>query len=321
MPRAHYLHARGWRNLIVEADAIWRSRRLPPVVDAPLWHIDPEELHTLAIRWPSSYQWEPFRWAADPIRDALAKRVEVQIADIPQPYDGIVLLQFRRDGRWRHVAIDLYDYSFINEECARQVVLYFKLQHLREGYGLPHVVPGGYVPERAGVYRYLGYLRELRDQRRFAYEVYGRFSPNYASDVRRRAVTMLNEQNEFSYEGGLSVTGRTSFLKEVARSRICIDLPGNGAFCHRLVEYMAVGACIISPPHPTVLNEPLVPGEHIVYTRPDMSDLVELSRAYLADAEAVERLCRNSRRFFDRCLHRDSLAAYYLRTYLDHVAS
>jgi hypothetical protein len=319
MPLARYVRARNWRNLLVEADATLRSRGLPLVRGVDACRFTPDELKGIKLRWPAVYEWEPLAKWLDPIRVALARLVEVEISDIPQPYNGIFMIQVHHGSRWHDVAIDYHDYTFVNEECASRCVLYFKMQHLREGYGIPHVVPGGYVTERMGLYRYLPYLRQLRDQRKFHHEVYGRFSISYATETRRRAITLLQDQGVFRYQGGSSIRGRASFHREIARSRVCIDLPGNGPFCHRLIDYIAVGACIVSPPHPTVLNAPLIPGTHIIYTRPDMSDLVELCRALLDDESAVEALCRNSRRFFDQHLHRDSLAAYYLRTYLERV--
>jgi hypothetical protein len=38
----------------------------------------------------------------------------------------------------------------------------------------------------------------------------------------------------------------TQYLREIADSRVCIDLPGEGPFTYRLVEYLAIGSCIIA---------------------------------------------------------------------------
>lgn len=64
-------------------------------------------------------------------------------------------------------------------------------------------------------------------------------------------------------------------LKEIARARICIDLPGNGPICHRQIDYLAVGACVIGPKPPVALPVELRDGEEIVYAKPDLSDLLE----------------------------------------------
>jgi hypothetical protein len=58
---------------------------------------------------------------------------------------------------------------------------------------------------------------------------------------------------------------------------------------------------------------------HIIYARKDLSDLIDLCRLYLEKDDAREALRLNSRSFFDRYLHRDQLAAYYLRCCLDRL--
>src|SRR5262249_18290776 len=126
------------------------------------------------------------------------------------------------------------------------------------------------------------------------------------------AVQLLSNQSSFHYEGGLSKVRYSRFLREVARSKICIDLPGNGDFCFRLIDYLAVGTCVIGPRHRTLLHVPLVDRKHIVYTQDDLSDLIELCMFYLKNDEARENICQNSRLFFDQYLQRDQLAAYYL---------
>ena len=79
---------------------------------------------------------------------------------------------------------------------------------------------------------------------------------------------------------------------------------------------MAVGACVIAARHRTALHVPLVDGQHIVYVKDDLSDLVDLCRFYLENDDAREALCHNSRSYFDKYLHRDQLAAYYLHSCL-----
>ena len=110
------------------------------------------------------------------------------------------------------------------------------------------------------------------------------------------------------------------FLQEVARSKICIDLPGLGDFCFRLVNYLAVGSFVIAYPHKSVLNVPRVDREHIVYCKEDFSDLNELCEYYLKNDSEREEIAANARRFFDLYLHKDNLVKYYLKTILDRLA-
>jgi hypothetical protein len=57
---------------------------------------------------------------------------------------------------------------------------------------------------------------------------------------------------------------------------------------------------------------PLEDRVHVVYCKPDYSDLEELCVYYLRNEPARRALVQNSRRFFDSFLHGGQLAAYYL---------
>ena len=162
-------------------------------------------------------------------------------------------------------------------------------------------------------------LRRLRDARNFQFDVYGRFSTEFAGETRRRAIELLSDQNQFRFEGGLRKVKYLDFLKEIARAKICIDLPGEGDLCFRLINYLAVGACIIGPPPRTTLHAPLVDRVHLAYAKPDLSNLIDVCSYYLENDDAREEMSRNSRRFFDEYLHKDNLAAYYLRSCLDRL--
>lgn len=109
------------------------------------------------------------------------------------------------------------------------------------------------------------------------------------------------------------------FLKEVAQSKICIDLPGLGDFCFRLINYLAIGSFVIAYPHRTMLHVPLVDRKHIIYCKEDFSDLIELCEYYLENADQRETIARNACEFFDLNLHKDNLVRYYLRTCLNRL--
>lgn len=248
------------------------------------------------------------------------KLVKVEIADdIPQPYKGTVMFQFINKGKVRDVAIGYSDYLPIDEECAKQCDLYFKMQYDKLGYGYSHIVPGGYVPDGKKLYLQLNKLRTLRDQKQYLFDVYGRFGLDYAREIREKAVKTLNYQKSFQFEGGMKKVTYNEFLREIAQSKICIDMPGLGDFCFRLINYLAIGTCVIAYPHHTQLNFPLIDRKNIVYMKEDFSDLVELCEYYLENDNEREVIAQNSRRFFDLYLHKDNLVKYYLRNCLDRL--
>jgi hypothetical protein len=266
------------------------------------------------VFWPTTYQWAPAHQWVDGLLHEFRRSFAVQRVPFAQPYPGIVVFRIRVNGQDRAIAVDYSDYSKLNEECAAECCLYFKMQFDRAGYASDHVVPGGFVPRNEEIYSYLPRLRSARDEQPFRYDVYGRFGREFATEVRSKAAEILQNQTGFRYEGGLSKVRYSRSLREVARARICIDLPGNGSFCFRLIDYLAVGACVISYPHANRLPRPLVDRVHIVYCREDLSDLPDLCEHYLHSDAEREKICQQSRAYFDAHLHRRRLAAYYIET-------
>jgi hypothetical protein len=297
-------------------DTCWKLRPGPPVTPYHTWPFDRTLLSQAVIRWPARYAWPAAAKWLDHLRVGLSELVAIVPAEIEQPYPGVMPFEIALPGRTVRIAVDYADRSAIHEACAAECAVYFKMQYAQPGYGRRHVVPGGYVPADSALYAYLGRLRAMRDRCDYDCDVYGRFSLDAAPDVRRHAHALLSRQRHFHYEGSLERTRYSRYLREVARARICIDLPGNGDFCFRLIDYLAIGACIIGRRHGTALHVPLIDGEQIVYAKDDLSDLVDLCRQYLADDERREAISRNARRLFDDCLHRRPLAAYYLHTSL-----
>lgn len=117
----------------------------------------------------------------------------------------------------------------------------------------------------------------------------------------------------FKYPGGPEKVPYRSYLFEVAQAKVCVDMPGAGDLTTRLVDYLAVGACIVRPAPSVRLPVKLVDGEHIVYCARDLSDLGDVCARLVGDDDERERIARNARDFFDRNLHRDRLGAYYVR--------
>jgi len=252
-----------------------------------------------------------------PLVESVARRVAVSSAPIPQTAQGVVLAEVRIAGRSHRIAIDYSDYAeHIDEASAADVLVYFKLQHRAAGYSHSAVVPAGYVPADPLLYRLLPALRALRREPPL-YDVHARFGLDFARDVRARALARLAEAGHLQHvvQGGRVRYSR--FLREIACSRVCVDLPGNGAFCFRLVEYLAAGCCIAGIPHDNRMHVPLVPGEHFAAVDGTLDDLVAVCERLVAEPAERERLARSAADYFDRYLHRDQLAGYFLRTILD----
>jgi hypothetical protein len=246
------------------------------------------------------------------LRHSLEARVPVLTTDIPQPYEGVVLLELELDGTAHRVAIDYFDGDRVLDRVADECSLVFKMQYRIAGYDNRRIVPGGYVPGRPYLYRYLAGLRHLRDSSSARFDVYGRFSLSYAPGVRRSAVGLLKDQRRFGYEGDLTLLPYSRYLAEAARSRVCLDLPGNGDMSHRLVDYLAMGCCVVRPEPETRLPTPLSDGVNVRYVRPDLSNLVDACDELVRDRTASVRMGLAARDYFDRHLHVEPLASYYI---------
>jgi hypothetical protein len=307
-----------WRDVVRERLLKLRPPHRSPY--PPSWPLDSDRLRRLVIHWPTKYlSPDAATWGVhllEPLRDL----VRVEPADLPQSHEGLIVIRAVLDGRVHDVAIDYRDYpDRIDRSAVERCLVTFKMQFLSAGYGDDRIVPGGYVNASADYYRYLPSLRRLRDGRPPLFDVYGRFSLHFATEVRSRAVALLSEQRHFRYEGSLKLVRHSRSLREAARSRLLIDLPGNGPFCFRLVDYLGVGGCVVARRHAATLPMPLRDREHIVFVRDDLEDLVEVCRHYLEHDEERERIALNSRDYFDRYLHRDQLAAYYLHEVLKRI--
>lgn len=301
-----------YKDLALEA--AWRlvPGRLP--VTRRSWPLDAAWLDSAAVVWPSRYEWPLARKWVEPLRRSLERIVRVREQDLPQPYPGIVVIQLVIDRHPRMVAIDYADKTPVNEQCVERADLYFKMQYRSEGYPWVHVVPGGFGPADDSVYRFLPRLRALAAERAPMFDVYGRFGLEFASDVRRDAIGRLSQSAEVTYQGGAGIVRYSRFLREAALAKVCINLPGNGDFCFRLIDYLAVGACVVGPRPLNSLHVPLEDRVHVVYTKDDLSDLVPLCRQYVEDAAARDEIRRNARKLFDDFIASDQLAAYYLHS-------
>jgi hypothetical protein len=299
--------------------AFWRLAPELARPERPVAVDPPAVLRDLVVEWPARYGWGPApRWV-EPIRSGLARYVEVRVRELPQLPNTALQLQLLCRGQRLKVIVDYTDRpDVIWPEYLEDCLLYFKMQFRNEGYDDPRIVPGQYVPSAGlDMYHFLPRLRRLRDaEAGREWEVCGRFGPDQQGSIRARALDVLRHQRAFRYRGGGKLVALSRSLCEVARAKVCLDLPGRGPFCHRLVDYLAIGACIVAYPHAARLEPPLEAGRHLVYCRPDFSDLVELCKHYLTHEEERRAMVEASRDYFDRYLHRDCIAAYCLECVL-----
>ena len=89
----------------------------------PRWRLEAQEFEEILLRWPSTYEWRFARKWVEPLLYGFQRLIKTEIADLAQPYRGIVLIQFVSGGTVHDVAIDYYDHPDINEACAKGVVL------------------------------------------------------------------------------------------------------------------------------------------------------------------------------------------------------
>jgi Glycosyl transferases group 1 len=282
----------------------------------------------LAIWWPLEYRHPGAHFQADQLFGGLLELgLPVELADIPQPAETVVLFRVGGDES-DLVAFDQDDRQEIVEAIADRVLVYFKQQYANEGYRHPNVVPAGYMPANEVLYRYLPLLRTIRALKLFRYDVYGRFGLRYGNQhLRRRAHEMLSSRTDFRYEGSLfrypggpDKVPYRRYLFEIPRAKVCVDMPGGGDLCTRLIDYLAVGACVVKPPPSSRLPIRLVDGVHVVYCASDLSDLGDVCAELVRDDEEREAIARNARDFFDRHLHKRQLADRYLSAITDAQA-
>jgi hypothetical protein len=302
-----------WKH--VGRRAVWRiaARNTHPAV--PLtWPISEEMAATVRIRWPTRIN--PGRPSlancVNRIKRGIAVHVPIAHADIPQPDGGVVLFHLLDPAGARRIVIDTDDLTILNES-AKEADLYFKMQYIQGGYGSPHIRPGGYVGLQPALYRYRWNWRELRSRSTPSVDVYGRFGAALEKqDVRAAALSLLQAQGRFGFEGGTRAVWWGEYMDEICDARVCLDLPGRGEFCYRLVEYLAVGACVVGPQLATEMPVPLESGVHLVRAPRSLDGLIDECERLVRDDSLRQRIGRAAEQYFDRYLALEQLGSYYV---------
>jgi hypothetical protein len=278
-----------------------------------------QELARVSITWPSRYQWAHAAGFTETVKTALARLGVLRVEPTSQVHPGVVMLSCLVDGRAIMVALEYSDnHDFINEQALADCSLYIKFQFREKGYPDSRIIRGGYPVTGLDYYRYYrAFRKRYVGGRRI--DVLGRFGYRFQEELRRKAVEMLSAAPDIDFVGRGPRVRYSRFLREAASARLCLDLPGNGPFTFRVPEFLGLGSCMIAPRYTTALHEPLVPGVHYVAIADDLSDLLDSCRYYLSHDHEREKIAIAGREFFDRYLHCDHLAAYYVRNILDRL--
>lgn len=312
------LDARAWRHRLCEWS--WKAFPGKPLEPVTLsWPLADDASRRIRVRWPRQYQWAPRGIIGEQVLAALQRHVPCVREDIPQPHQGCIVAEVDIDGKRRRIIFETSDYAALNEDAYADCDLHFKMEFSLDGYGdRDHLVPAGYVSADAALYRYLPRLRRLRDETKPRWEVYGRYG--LSLEKRRRPLEILRGAASFQFYGGEGKVRYSAYLEEVARSKICIDLPSMSSITFRCIDLLAVGSCIVGPPHTNRLLGTLTDGVHVAYCRPDYADLEDVCAALLRDEERRRSLVANSRRFFDAYVHRDQQASWWVNQMLARLA-
>jgi hypothetical protein len=283
------------------------------------WDVESARRGGMGIRWPERYGRANAAGWIEPIRRGMATHAPLEAVALEQPLGNVVRAQIEAGSRRLDVVIDYDDQLELNPS-AEVADLYFKMQYRRGGYGMATVVPGGYVCTHAGLYRHAGRWRELRACRQPECDVLGRFRVQRADPIRADALELLDSQDRFRFFGGGRPVWWGEYMDEMSTARVCLDLPGNGEICYRLVEYLAIGACVIGPELEAELPVPLRSGEHLVRVSRDLTGLADECERLLGDAVLRARLSAAAADYFDRYLALEQLGAYYVHTAWSRLA-
>ena len=308
----HTLRLSAWGA--VAQQLAWEARRPfspPPAVELT-WAIPADVAEDVVVLWPRRYSSSNAAAWLDPVRTGIAHHVRTASADIPQLEGNIAHIVVKHGDRRLKVGVDYDDLSKLHESVD-DVDLYFKMQFQRGGYAQKHVVPGGYVSRMPGLYRHASRWRAWSAAQTKAYDVFARFGLLEPGAALRRAMLELMEtQRSFSFRGGTARTTSWEHLQEVCRSKICLDAPGRGELCGRLVECLGAGVCIVGPALENELHVPLENGLHEVRVSRDLGDFVGACDALLNDSVRRADLEAAGAEYFDRYLRLEQLGGYYV---------
>jgi len=291
----------------------------PTHAGSATWPLSKQDLARISITWPTVYQHPPAAFFYATLKDAFHRLRVLRLERTEQVHKGIVLLACAVDGRRHVVALDGSDNKdFINHAALDPCSLYIKMMFREEGYDDPRIIRGGYPVTGRVYYRYYMPYRRLGNANP-SIDVMARFGYEFQRDFRLRAVNLLSSAPEILCVGKTGKVRYSRFLREAASARLSLNLPGNGPFTHRVVEFLGLGTCMMSLRLTTSLHVPIIPGTHYVVIADDLSDLLMKTRYYLAHEDERTKIALAGAEHFDRYLHSEQLVQYLIRKILDHL--
>lgn len=272
----------------------------------------PDELSRVRVEWPERLEWNRGNGMLETLRKSLSGFGILSLADIPQERELVVMGRASLGVRSLRFAIDYSDYQDrINSDAVAESEVYFKWQYRKSGYGDSRILPGGYVATDSDFYKYCDPFRERFGSTR-PIDVLARFGYAFQAEYRMGAVNALSLAFGSNFVGAGPKVRYSRFIREAASAKLSLHLPGNGPFTYRVIEFLGVETCMVSPPFETRLHVPIVPGVHFVEVAPDLSTLVDACRYYLANPDERRTISVAGRQLFEKHLHADHLAEYML---------
>jgi glycosyltransferase involved in cell wall biosynthesis len=298
-------------------------------------------LRCAKIFWPNRYCWDRGKRKLDLMERELSRFAPVERYDVAakgfewhskggfpvpdeirtligkprnpkNPYDiRGELFEVAVNGHVIRCAYDYSDYPVISTKIMNEVDLYFKCTAPHES--LPSkVIRIGYFSKNATLLS-KARLRMFTNSLKKDIDVYGRFGSWTDSQRFRQIILNSLRESSLNFIGGFGVRIYPSYLKELMRAKIALDVPGQGPISHRLTEAMALGALVVSTKPACVFPEEIIDGTHYVAIKSDGRDVVEICAAFLEDEHRRQTIANEAMRFFDRNFSPQSMARRILR--------
>jgi len=209
------------------------------------------------------------------------------------------IFQIEMSGKTLDCAYDYSDYPVISGEVLKTVDLYFKC--LAPPGPLPsRVVKVGYFAKNTPLLA-KARSRVLKKDNERVIDVYGRFGSWTDSQKYREKIVAALANSPLGFVGGLGrIKTYPTYLKELMRAKIAVDVPGQGPISYRLVEGMALGAVVVCRQPRCVFPDEMIDGRHYLSFKDDASDIAQVCLEILEDERRRQAIVEQAMSFYDR---------------------